>query len=176
MSEDRRTTVRRHASLPFAWKEIPDQASMAEACRALGVPAAAALHSRVAELDDEFRRLCATLPDPRVAEAVQLLNDKVALLEEALMSQAPLPPAQPLEVSAEGLGFESSHAVEVGTLIGVHLVLPVSYHLICRARVSRCAPGEHGHQIGVTLLNVEGPASRRLTRYAIGRDRGVEED
>lgn len=176
MSDDRRSSIRRHASLPFAWRPVAANASMAEVCQALGVPAAAALHSRMAELDGELRRLCAALPDASVADAVRLLDDKVALLEEALMSQTPLPPAQALEISADGISFNSPQPVQVGSALGIHLVLPVSYHLVCRGRVSHCAASDGGHHLGVALQDMEDPAARRLTRFAIGRDHGADAD
>lgn len=170
MSDDRRTSVRRDATLPFTWQTTTATASLAELCRQLDVPAALALQSRMAELDEELRRLAGAL-DARTADALRVLDGKVALLEEALLAQSRLPPQRLLTVSADGLGFVEADPVPVGEWIAVHLVLPVSYHLVCRARVTRCEPAEHGFGIGAAFVDLGPPAGRRLTRYAIGRER-----
>jgi hypothetical protein len=172
MSEDRRTSIRRRAALPFAWRPIPESASLTEICNALGLPPALALQSRLAELDDEFRRACAVLPDTRLAAALRVLDAKVAVLEEAVLAQSPHPDNRLVTISADGADFDSPDPLVVGSWLGVHLVLPVSYHIVCRGQVSHChAIDSGGFRVGVELSHLEAPAARRLTRYAIGRER-----
>ena len=176
MTEDRRTSVRRRAALPFAWRPIPEGASLAEVCDALGLPPALALQSRLAELDDEFRRACAALADGRVAAALRVLDAKVAVLEEAVLAQAPHPDSRMVTISAGGIDFDSPDPLTVGAWLGVHLVLPVSYHIVCRGQVCHCRRQDGGgHRVGVDLSHLEAPAARRLTRYAIGREREAED-
>lgn len=174
MSDDRRASVRRRVALPFNWAELTAEATAMELCDVLAVPRALAVRSRLADLDDEFARAAAAIGDARVADAVRALDRKVGVLEEALLAELPLPQAAELELSADGIGFAASRALPVDTWIGIHLVLPVSYHLVGLARVSRCAPPASGeperHRIGAEFHGLEAPAARRLTRFAIGRD------
>jgi hypothetical protein len=169
MTTERRASIRRQSTLPFAWCRTSETASLAEVCAALGLPAAIALQSRLAELDDDFKRLCAGLPDARLADVLRVLDNKVSVLEEALLAQAPQPDARAVEISADGIGFDSEEPLAAADWLGVHLVLPVSYHIVCRAWVSHCDPQAGGYRIGAEFRDMEGPAGRRLTRYAIGR-------
>lgn len=158
--------------LPFAWQHVPASASTAEICRRFGLPPGLALHGRLAELDDEFKRACAGINDSRTIDALRALGDKLSVLAEAVLAQGPLPDAQAVEVSADGAGFETPEPLEVGVTLGVHLVLPVSYHVVCRARVTHCVPRDGaGFQVGVEFQDLDASTGRRLTRYAIGRDR-----
>lgn len=170
MSDDRRASVRRQAVLPFSWRPIDADATLADVCRALDLPHSLILQSRMAELDEELRRLTAVL-DTRTADALRVLDTRLSLLEEALLAAAPRPAPRPVTVSADGIGFEESAAVDIGSRIGMHLVLPVSQHLVVRGRVSHCRPTQPGYRVGVELLDLEPTVARRLTRFAIGRER-----
>jgi hypothetical protein len=170
MTTERRASIRRQAALPLAWCRTSETASLAEVCAALGLPTAIALQSRLSELDDDFKRLCAGLPDVRLADVLRVLDNKVSVLEEALLAQAPQPDARAVEISADGIGFDSAEPLAAADWLGVHLVLPVSYHIVCRAWVSHCDPQPGGgYRIGAEFRDMESPAGRRLTRYAIGR-------
>lgn len=176
MTDDRRSSLRRLETLPFAWCVVDSTATVSEVCAALALPRSHALQSRLAELDDDLIRAAGDVQDSRVAEVVRILDAKLAVLQEGLLADAPLPPLQSLELSAEGVGFSASRELDAGTWLGVHLVLPVSYHLICRARVTHSdrpeepdADGEF--RIGAELHGLEAAAARRLTRHLIGSGR-----
>jgi len=171
MPEDRRASIRRQATLPFVWREVAESATVPELCRTLGLPAALALQSRLAELDEEYQRLCASVADTRVLDVLRVLDRKVAALEEAIVAEAPQPERRPLVISPDGVGFDASERVPEGTWLALHVVLPVSYHVVCKARVSHCAAHDGGYRIGAEFHQMQAPAGRRLTRYAIGRDR-----
>lgn len=174
MSDDRRTSVRRQALLPFAWRVLPEDASTADAVRALDLPAPLALQSRLAELDEELRRAAAALPDHRVLDALRALDAKLSVLEEAIFAAVPTPSSGPVTVSADGVGFTASEALAVGSRLAVHLVLPVAQHVIGLGCVRRCVVEQQGYGIGVELLGLDAQAARRLTRYAIGGRRDAD--
>lgn len=173
MTDDRRSSLRRLETLPFAWCPADSTATVADLCSALALPRSHALQSRLAELDDDLTRAAGDLPDSRVAEVVRILDAKLAILQEGLLADASLPAPHALELSAEGVGFRASRPLDPGTWVGVHLVLPVNYHLICRARVTHCSradePDADGQfHIGTELHGLETAAARRLTRHLIG--------
>jgi hypothetical protein len=171
MSDDRRTSVRRQAALPFEWCPLPEDAGTADALRALGLPAPLTLQSRLAELDEEFRRSCSALADPRTVEALRALDGKLSGLEEALFSALPAPAPRAVTVSADGLGFSNGEALPVGGQLALHLVLPVSQHVVGVGRIRHCVAGPDRFAIGVELLGLDAQSARRLTRYAIGGGR-----
>lgn len=168
MSEDRRTSIRRPAVLPFTWRPLPDDASAADALRALELPAPLLLHGRLAEVDEEFRRASAALTDPRLVDALRALDAKLSVLEEALFAAVPAPPATPVTVSADGIGFSNAKALRVGSRVAAHLVLPERQHVIGLGQVRHCVADSEGFAVGVELLELDAQAARRLTRYAIG--------
>ena len=173
MSDDRRTSVRRRAELPFAWRNSVAGATTVELCRTLGIPVALALQSRLADLDEHFQSAAGSVTDSRVAEALRALDGKLEVLEEALLAQAPVPPPAPLDLSADGLAFEAPEALAEGSWIAVHVVLPTAYHLVGLAQVSHCAAPHGdatGYRIGAGFHGLEDPVARRLTRFAISRD------
>lgn len=174
MSDDRRTSVRRRADLPFSWRECDQHATRAELCDALAVPRAIGFQARLADLDEGLQRATAQVADAAVAESLRILDGKVAVLEEAVLSALPRPPVRAIELSADGIGFGADQAVAPGAWLAVMLVLPETYHIVCRARVSHCvrAVGEDRgpYHIGAEFHGLEGPTARRLTRYAISRD------
>lgn len=174
MSDDRRTSVRRQALLPFAWRALPDDASTADAIRALDLPASIALQSRLAELDEELRRAMAGLPDHRVLDALRALDAKLSVLEEAIFATLPTPAPCPVTVSADGVGFNADEALPVGSRLALHLVLPVAQHVIGLGCVRHCIADQQGYGIGVELLGLDAQAARRLTRYAIGGRRDTD--
>ncbi|HEX7035960.1 MAG TPA: PilZ domain-containing protein [Pseudomonadales bacterium] len=174
MSDDRRTSVRRQALLPFAWRALPDDASTADAIRALDLPAPLALQSRLAELDEELRRTTAALPDHRVLDALRALDAKVSVLEEAIFATVPTPAPAPVTLSADGVGFTAAEALAIGSRVAVHLVLPVAQHVIGLGCVRHCSAEPQGYGIGVELLELDAQAARRLTRYAIGGRRDTD--
>lgn len=171
-SRERRAAVRRQATLPFQWREVEDCVSEARACEVLQVPAVLALQGRLADLDAELQRACAALSDPTIASALRALEGKVAVLEQAVLGQAPVPELQPATLSADGIGFTASRALAPGTWLALHLVLPPSDHVLCRAQVTRCRTARAGgHQIGAEFRELSASVARRLTRFAIGRGR-----
>lgn len=173
-SHERRAAIRRQATLPFAWHEVPASATLADACRALGVPDVLALQSRLAGLDEELQQTCAAVTDAPFAEALLILNRKLSVLEEALLGHAPVPAEHALTLSADGIGFGSERVLTPGAWLAVHLVLPVRQHVVCRAQVSHCrAVAADAHQVGAMFHELPDSAARRLTRYAIGRDRDL---
>jgi hypothetical protein len=181
MTDDRRGSLRRQVKLPFQWCATSAE-EIADICDALHLPRSHALQSRLADLDDDMRRATATLDDSRLIEVLRVMNARLAVLEEAMLADARLPETQALELSADGVGFTAGQALPQGTLLGVHLVLPVSYHLVCQACVTHCAaietgpgaqadrPDASGYRIGAEFRSLQPAAARRLTRFAISRD------
>lgn len=171
-TDDRRSSVRRNATLPFTWRVVEASAPPADVHKALGVPVTVALQGRLAELDEELLRASSGITDPATADALRVVDRKLQLLEECLLGPVPEPPVVPVALSADGVGFDSSEQLPVGTSLGIHLILPVSQHLVCLARVSRCdAAGSQGYRIGAEFVDLDGPTGRRLTRFAISRER-----
>lgn len=173
MSEDRRTSIRRRIQLPFRYATIEADATSGRQCDVLGVPRAVGVRAQLGELDDEFARLLAGVSDLRTQDAMRALGRKLSVLEEMLLADLPVPPAAELALSADGIGFEISEPIPIGSRVAVHLVLPVNYHLITAARVIRCAPlasaaGQFG--VGAEFQGMDEATARRLTRFTIGRE------
>lgn len=176
MTDDRRGSLRRQVTLPFQWC-LTSAEQLADICDALHLPRSYALQSRLADLDDDMRRATAALDDSRMVEVLRVLDARFAVLEEALLADGNLPAAQVLELSADGIGFTTDQALPQGASLGLHLVLPVSYHLVGRACVTHCAAIERnaatptpGYRIGAEFRGLQPAAARRLTRFAISRD------
>lgn len=173
MSDERRSSVRRRAKLPFAWRESSTDATTHDICQALDLPPVLALQPRLADLDETFLTATANLTDPRMADALRALDGKLAVLEEALLAQARAPSAADVEISADGIGFRTRNPVATGARIGVHVVLPVRYHVVAAARVTHCVgPAGSGglYRVGAEFVALDGNVGRRLTRFAISRD------
>jgi hypothetical protein len=168
--DDRRASLRRQQQLPFAWCRTDAEPALAEVCRKLALPAANTVRERLAALDEDLERACDALTEPRVAAAVRLLAARLDLLEEAVLGEAPVPAAQWVELSADGLGFDTPARLEPGDWLGVHLVLPPAYHLVARVRVSHCTGTRSRCRVGARFIDLSPSAARRLTRYVIGRE------
>lgn len=177
MADDRRTSVRRRARLPFSWRESRQDATRADLCDALAVPRAVGFQSRLADLDDELLRVTSHLTDAYVADALRILDGKVAVLEEAVLASLPRPPVRAIEISADGIGFGADQLVPHGTWLAVLLVLPEAYHIVSLARVSHCMRAVGGasepYHIGAEFHGLDASAARRLTRYAIAREQDL---
>lgn len=176
MEHDRRSSVRRRTRLPFAWCPLDGPLPAVQVCDALGIPRALTLQSRLADLDEAFTTAMGALTEPPTAQALRLLDGKLGVVAEAVLAQAPVPDTGELELSADGVGFRAGRPLEPGRWVGVHLVLPVSYHVVCVARVNRCTAAAAGsYRIGAGFEGLEPPLERRLTRFAISRDRAAAE-
>ncbi len=159
--------------LPFGFTTVEPETTAAGLCDALGAPRVLALRARLADLDDEFTRLVASVTERVTQDALRALERKLGVLEEMLMADLPEPASAELEMSADGIGFEASDPLEAGSWIAVHLVLPVNYHLLAAARVQRSVPvDQHAgkFRIGAAFERLEPLTARRLTRFVIGRD------
>ncbi|MFW6092766.1 MAG: hypothetical protein ACODAC_02255 [Pseudomonadota bacterium] len=172
MSHDHRAFLRREETLPFAWRPLDSGCTTpADVCDALALPRTVALQAKLGELGAELDQAAAALSEPGLRTAFGLLDAKVGVLEEAVMADAPIPPRRSLELSGAGIGFRVSGTVEPGAWIGVHLVLPVSYHLVSAARVTHCTRESSGQRLGAELVGLAAPAARHLTRFVISRTR-----
>ncbi len=73
-----------------------------------------------------------------------------------------------MELSADGIGFETRKPLKPGTWIGIHLVLPTVYHLLGNARVNHCEARQGGCWIGSELVDLDPATAKKLTRFVIG--------
>lgn len=173
MTDDRRTAIRRQVRLPFRYAAVAADTTAEGLCDALGVSRLLGLRARLADLDDAFARTVGSIAEPRIQDAFRALERKLSALEEVLLAGLPAPETADLEVSADGVGFESAVALDPGNWLAVHLVLPVNYHLVAPVRVARCNPvrGAAGpFRIGAEFQQMEPASARKLTRFAIGRE------
>lgn len=170
MSDDRRNSVRRTATVPFAWCEVAADASLADIGDALAVPRAITRAARLAEFEDAFAAALTAVADRGAASALRALERRLTVLEQALLDDAAQPPDCPVEVSADGIGFDVPQPLSAGATLGMHLVLPTVSHLLLKGRVSHCAAlGPARWRVGAEFVELDDAAARRLTRFAIAR-------
>ena len=169
MDQDRRTSLRRQDTLPFAWCQCDAEPNLTDICQGLGLPVAAASNSRLTDLELEASQAIGGIRDTAVAGALTLMNRRVSLLQDALLGNLTIPDSISLDLSAEGLGFRTRGTLESGSWLGIHLVLPDGFHLICGGRVNHCQPDEDDYVVGVSLEKLDEAAARRLTRYVISK-------
>ena len=168
-SDDRRSTVRRQAELPFEWRPMTRDQDPQGLLRALALPPTIALQSDLADADARVERALGALDDRATAEALRALGDKVSLVADAVLAEIPVPPVRPLTLSAEGVGFLDSQPVDEGSNIAVHLVLPPGRHVVCAAEITRCLAADADWRIGATFRDLDAATARALTRFTIQR-------
>lgn len=171
MTEDnRRSTVRRQAELPFDWRPMAGDPDLPAAVRALALPPGIALQADLADADASIERALGAVDDRAVAEALRAVAAKVSLVADAVLAEVPVPAPRPLALSAEGVGFVDDQPVDEGSAIAVHLILPPGRHVVCAAEVTRCeAAGAHW-RIGASFRGLDAATARALTRFTIRRD------
>jgi hypothetical protein len=170
MRDDRRNSVRRTADLPFAWCEVPADATLADVGAALAVPGAITRAARLAEFEDAFAAALSAVTDRGTASALRALERRLAVLEQAVLADAAQPPGCSVEVSADGIGFDAAEPISAGTTLGMHLVLPTVTHLLLTGRVTYCAElGPARWRVGAEFLDLDDATAKRLTRFAIAR-------
>ncbi len=169
VDHDRRTSLRRQDTLPFAWCRCDAEPNLTDICRGLGLPVAGASNSRLTDLELEAGQAIGGIRDAAVAGALTLMNRRISLLQDALLGNLTIPDSISLDLSAEGLGFRTHAALESGAWLGIHLVLPDGSHLICGGRVNHCQSDEDEYIVGVSLTQLDEAAARRLTRHVISK-------
>jgi hypothetical protein len=168
MSTERRESLRTEVTLPFKWLACAARTPADQLCKLFGLPGFIRIHGKLAELASEFSRALHDIRDPATVGALEVLDAKLGVLEEALHAETAIPTEQPLELAAEGIGFDSAQTLAPGSWLGVHLVLPTAYHLVCGAQVTHCKAADSGYRIGALLCDMDTAAAKRLTRFVIG--------
>lgn len=171
-SDNRRSTVRRQAELPFQWRPMSRDPDPQAAIHALSLPSTIALQADLAEAEARIERALGALDDRSTAEALRALADKVSLVADAVLAGIPVPPARLLTLSAEGIGFVDGQPVDQGSTIAVHLILPPGRHVVCAAEVTRCVAADADWRIGASFLDLDTATARALTRFTIQRSDG----
>lgn len=170
-SEDRRTSLRIHARLPLQWRLQTGMVALPDLAAHWGLGQYLECQQALASLDQKFDRALHDIKDPATVSALRLLNSKMDLVAQGsgTSSEAAEAPPIAVELSADGLGFELEQPLTQSSTIGVHLILPGPFHLLCNAQVSRCDRLDRSsrYHVGLTLLDLPPSASRRLTRFVI---------
>ena len=167
MDADRRDSLRRDVRLPFRWQALDAPATSAELAKLFDLPPVLQLSPRLAELEAEYAEVAGNVSEPSVALALDVMNARVSAIAEALFAQHPVPAEQDLEVAAGGIAFTAATPLSEASWVGVHMVLPTCYHVLCAASVRRCARTEGGYRVATELLPdaLEPAASKRLSRF-----------
>ena len=167
MDPDRRDSLRRDVRLPFRWQALAAPLPSAELAKLFELPPALQLSGRFADLEAEFAAVSQNVHEPAVALALEVTNARITALQEGLLTQHPTPPEATLEIAASGIAFTAAVTLSVGSYIGIWLVLPRCYHVLCMARVCRCKQVEGGYRLAAELLTetMDGAGSKRLSRF-----------
>lgn len=170
MDADRRESLRRDVRVPFQWRPLDAPVSPTELVKLFDLPPLLLLSDRLADLDAEFAEACRDVRDPATSVALDVLNARVSAMQEALLSQLPTPVESELELAVGGLAFSAPERLAEASWLGVHLVLPACYHVLCLACVCRCerSADNLGYRVAVRLDGLESTAARRLSRFLIG--------
>ena len=168
MTTERRDSLRTEVALPFQWLACTTHKPADQLCRLFGLPGFVRIHGKLGELASEFSRALHNVRDPATVGALEVLDAKLGVIEEALHADTAIPPMETLELAAEGIGFDSAETLTIGAWLGVHLVLPTAYHVVCSAEVTHCQAQGSGFRIGARLADLDTAAAKRLTRYVIG--------
>lgn len=171
MSIERRESLRTEVELPLQWLACGAHTPPDQLCKLFGLPGFIRFHGKLGELGAEFSSAVRDVRDPATVGALEVLNAKLGVFEEALYAETAIPPEQLLELGTEGVGFDSTEPVADGAWLAMHLVLPTAYHVLCNARVTHCQEYARqdatGYRIGAQLCNVDTAAAKRLTRFVI---------
>lgn len=168
MSIDRRLSLRTCVDLPLAWQPLTDPLSASKLCESFKLPAFVQLQGRLLELNTELDHALHNISDSSVIGALGLLNAKLDLLCEAQQVDVTIPERKSIELSPDGIGFETHEALSSGTWIGIHLVLPTVYHLLGNARINHCEARAGRFWVGAELFDLEPASAKKLTRFVIG--------
>ncbi|MCB1683990.1 MAG: PilZ domain-containing protein [Pseudomonadales bacterium] len=186
--DDRRASLRVQARLPFQWQPLASREELKDLITRWGLAHHLEIQQSLATLDGQLERAMHDVRDPAVTTVLRLLDDKLDLIARSVRQdvERQIPRAVDIELSAEGMAFNHPSPLPVGTLIGVHLVLPAQgpsgvFHLLCTGRTTAAGvrhPGSatvssiqsatgDGNHLGVQFLDLPPAASRRLTRFVI---------
>jgi len=171
MNTDRRLSLRTCVDLPFAWLPLAEPQSAVQLCESFELPAFVQLQGHLVELDTELDHMLHNVSDSAVIGALRLLDAKLDLLCEAQQVGVNVPAWKSIELSADGIGFETKEKLRSGVWIGIHLVLPTVYHLLGSARVNHIEVRDGGCWIGAELHDLEPATAKKLTRFVIGSKR-----
>ena len=170
---ERRSSRRSEFRLPFQWQILSGDESLDEQVRRWALEPDLEQQRRQVQLAAEFEQAAGAVRDVTVTAALRALHARVELLESQAPNRSSAPSRQRVELSADGLGFWSDRALDTGSRLGVHVILPSGYQLIGEATVSRCNMESGGsnesrtYRIGVKFEKLDPAASRRLTRLVI---------
>ncbi|MFP6835068.1 MAG: hypothetical protein VB948_03045 [Pseudomonadales bacterium] len=167
MSTDRRESLRTEVELPLQWLSCEARAPTDQLCKLFGLPGFIRFHGRLAALASEFSRALHEVRDPATIGALEILDAKLNVFDEALHAETATPPEQSLELATQGIGFDSAEPISEGVWLAVHLVLPTSYHVLCNAQVPHCDALGSGYRIGAALHDLDTTTAKRLTRFVI---------
>ena len=123
MNTDRRLSLRTRVDLPFAWLRLAEPQSAAMLCESFKLPAFVQLQGRLSDLDIELDHVLHNISDSSVIGALRLLDAKLDLLCEAQQVSVTVPDWKSIELSTDGIGFETRETLTSGSWIGIHLVL-----------------------------------------------------
>ncbi len=137
-------------------------------CESFKLPAFVQLQGRLSDLDIELDHVLHNISDSSVIGALRLLDAKLDLLCEAQQVSVTVPDWKSIELSTDGIGFETRETLTSGSWIGIHLVLPTVYHLLGNAKVNHSEGRADGGWIGAELHDLDAASAKKLTRFVIG--------
>lgn len=114
-----------------------------------------------------------TRTDPLVAELLTNFNDKLDALSHHIQVVCQQPgksenlSAFDISLSTEGLSFMSAHRIEKGSILAMHLILPIQMHILCYGEVLRCVEINDKWEVALGYKDLEKNSERRLSRYIL---------
>jgi hypothetical protein len=99
MSTDRRESLRTEVELPLQWLSCEARAPTDQLCKLFGLPGFIRFHGRLAALASEFSRALHEVRDPATIGALEILDAKLNVFDEALHAETATPPEQSLELA-----------------------------------------------------------------------------
>lgn len=174
--------------MPFQWQVLTSGEKLEDLVARWGLTHALEAQQLLAGLDGDLERALHDIRDPAVTRVLRLLERKLDLIVRcaAQTGDQQIPGLADIELSAEGMAFNDATSLPVGTLIGVHLVLPGQalsgvFHLVCTGRTTGTDTGQpgsatlssiqtgtvEGFHTGLQFLDLPPASSRRLTRFVI---------
>lgn len=171
MGVERRTSRRSEFRLPFQWQTLPEEQSLNSQIQRWHLDRVLRFQQQSASVRADFEKAMAAVRDSAVSGALRALNSRMELLESISTTTGVRPESVHLELSADGIGFNTGKPLTENTRLAVHIVLPDGFHLVAEATVSHCAAdhqqSDRPYRVGAALENLDASSARRLTALII---------
>ncbi|MEM7080025.1 MAG: hypothetical protein AAF513_15495 [Pseudomonadota bacterium] len=160
MHPERRTYLREHARLPFAWQPISAQASEAALWDAFDMQPHYQLRSIAAGLQ-QLTAIAQQIPDSDIKLCVLQLIDNQRLLC-AQSASAPTPEVTSVELSVSAFKFECTQPPALATPLALCLVPSADVPMVVRARVQCVRPDGERFAVVAALDKEDAAVTRQL--------------